>query len=137
LYKKYPGSFLEESYSNKNATTSKELFSLATIAFKDKQEPEKGYSISLINPAQDLLVKDGDSFNYKRYSGQELKIGEGILLNADEYYDNYDDVYKTLSQYLFISDISYNLRKDSDIQVTVNSIKYQDKLIQRLAKLIK
>lgn len=137
LYKQYPGIFLEESYSNKNATSSYELFSLASIAFKDKQEPEKGYSISLINPAQDLLVKDGDSMTYKRYSGQELKVGEGILLNADEYYDNYDDVYKTLSQYLFISDITYDLRKDSDIQVTVNSIKYQDKLIQRLAKLIK
>ena len=137
LYKQFPGVLLEESYSNKNATSPRELFKLASTAFGDKREPERGYSISLINPTQDLLVKEGNKQTYKRYAGQELKVGEGILVNADDYYDEYDDVYKTLSQYLFISDISYDLRKDSDIQVTVNTIKYQDKLIQRLVKLIK
>ena len=137
LYQNYPGVFLEESYSNENATTSEDLLLLATNAFKNKRDPERGYNISLINPAQDLLVQQNDKYSYERYEGQELKIGEGILINADDYYDTYDDIYNTLSQYLFITDISYDLRKDSDIQVTVNSIKYQDKLIQRLVKLIK
>ena len=65
------------------------------------------------------------------------KIGEGILVDVEEYYNHFDDVYKTLSQYLFITDLSYDLLKDSDIQITVNTIKYQDKLIKRLVKLIK
>jgi hypothetical protein len=86
------------------------------------------------------LVNTKDKTAYNRwvpYLGQELKIGESILIDAEEYYDDPDDIYKSLSQYLFISDISYSLRKNSDIQVTVNTIKYQDKLIQRLVKLIK
>ena len=73
----------------------------------------------------------------KGYSGQQLRIGDPIKVNADEYYDEYDDVKEALKQYLFISDLSYNLRSDADIGITVNTIKYQDKLLQRLVKLIK
>lgn len=140
LYKKYPGILLEDSYSNENATTSSDLYVLAKNAFKDKQEPERGYSISLIDAYNSLLINtktDNNIKNWTRYLGQELKIGEGILIDVEEYYSDYDDIYKSLSQYLFITDISYGLRKDSDIQITVNTIKYQDKLIQRLVKLIK
>ena len=97
-----------------------------SVSFKDLSYPEKGYNISLI-----------DIDNLQGYQGQELRIGDGILINADEYYEENDIVKKGISQYLFITDISYDLRKDSDISLTVNSIKYQDKLIQRLAKLIK
>ena len=138
LYQQYPGILLEDSYSNTNATTSYDLYVLAKNAFKDKQEPERGYSISLIDAYNNLLINTiNKKDKWSKYVGQELKIGEGILIDANEYYDEYDDIYKTLSQYLFISDLSYSLRKNSDIQVTVNTIKYQDKLIQRLVKLIK
>ena len=139
LYKKFPGVLLEDNFSNQQATSSSELYMLATAAFKDKQEPEKNYNISLINAYNTLMVgtKEQNNVFWKKYQGQELRIGEGILIDTEEYCDNYDDIYKSLSQYLFITDISYNLRKDSDIQVTVNTIKYQDKLIQRLVKLIK
>ena len=71
------------------------------------------------------------------YIGQELKPGQGILLDASEYYDEYDDLYTALSQYLFITDVSYSLRSDADINITVNSIKYQEKLLQSLVKLIR
>ena len=137
LYKQYPCVLLEESFKNGTATSSLDLFTLAKNAFKDKQEPERNYNISLINAYNTLLVKPNHKKDWMQYQGQELKIGEGILIDVEEYYNNIDDVYKTLSQYLFITDISYDLRKDSDIQVTVNTIKYQDKLIQRLVKLIK
>lgn len=137
LYRQYPNILLEDSYSNPDATTSQQLYLLADYAFKDKKEPERGYNISLINAFQNLEVRSNDSSKYKKFQGQEIKIGEGILIDTSEYYDDYDDIYKTLSQYMFITDISYNLRADSDIQLTVNSIKYQDKLIQRLVKLIK
>ena len=64
-------------------------------------------------------------------------MGDPIAVNAFEYYDDYDEVYNTLSQYLFVTDISYALRKEGDINLTVNAIKYQDKLIRNLAKLIR
>ena len=126
IYKNYSGVVLESKYENKDATTSEELFNLSTNAFKDLSQPERNYNISII----DLASLSG-------YEGQELCIGDSILLDADDYYDEYDDIKTTLSQYLFITDISYTLRKDSNISLTVNSIKYQEKLIQRLVKLIK
>jgi hypothetical protein len=85
-----------------------------------------------------LQVKiQGTKTEWTKYYGQELKVGDGILVDVNEYYETPDDVYKTISQYLFITDISYELRKDSNINITVNTIKYQDKLIKRLVKLIK
>lgn len=126
IYKNYSGVVLESKYENKDATTSEELFNLSTNAFKDLSQPERNYNISII----DLASLSG-------YQGQELCIGDSILLDAEDYYEEYDDIKTTLSQYLFITDISYTLRKDSNISLTVNSIKYQEKLIQRLVKLIK
>ena len=99
---------------------------IEAIPLKDLSQPERNYNISII----DLASLSG-------YEGQELCIGDSILLDADDYYEEYDDIKTTLSQYLFITDISYTLRKDSNISLTVNSIKYQEKLIQRLVKLIK
>ena len=126
MYTQYPHILLEDTFSNKDATTSEELLLLAKYAFKDKMKPERDYKISFIN-----------SSALEGYTDSELKIGDGILVDASEYYDEIDNITQSLSQYLFITDISYDLRRSSDIQLTVNSIKYQDKLIRRLVKLIK
>lgn len=126
LYQDYSGILLESVYSNQDVTSSQDLYVLASNFLKDKTEPEKGYSISII-----------DVDRLQGYYGQELSISTGIEIDAGEYHDSFDYLSKALSQYLFITDISYDLRKPSDIQITVNSIKYQDKLIQRLVKLIK
>lgn len=127
LYTQYPNIILCSHYSNSDATTSKELLQMAKMAFKDLSAPEKQYNITLIENAKYLTG----------YEGQELKIGEPILVNADEYYHSIDEIYQLINQYLFITDIKYDLRKDDNIQLTVNSIKYQDKLIQSLVKLIR
>ena len=126
LYRNFPGLILENVYSNESATTSNDLYILSKNAFKDMSYPENGYTLSLI----DVDMLSG-------YHGQELHIGDGISINADEYDPDNQNIKHALSQYLFITDISYDLRKDSDVSLTVNSIKYQDKLIQRLVKLIK
>lgn len=126
LYREHPGILLEGVYSSDSATTSEELYQMALLSFKDLSYPERAYNISVIDVA-----------SLKHYYGQELKIGDNIALNQKEYYDEYDDLAKSLSQFLFITDISYNLRSDADINLTVNTIKYQDKLIQSLARLIK
>jgi hypothetical protein len=90
-------------------------------------QPESNYNIAVI-----------DSNTLKGYKGQELKIGDGIEINADELYDDIEsDIYKSLIQYLYITDISYDLRRDDNIQLTVNSIKYKDKVIGELVKLIR
>lgn len=127
IYTQYPNLCYEQSYTNENATSSKELLQMAQWAFKDYTEPENNYNISVIDPN-----------TLKGYQGQELHIGDGIEINVDEIYnDPHSDIYKSLIQYLYITDISYNLRRDDDIQLTVNSIKYSDKVIGQLIKLIR
>ena len=99
---------------------------MAQLAFQDYMSPEKEYNITII----DVQALEG-------YHGQELHIGDGILLKASDYYDAVDETYRALNQYLFISDINYSLRQDTDIALTVNIIKYQDKLLQSIVKLIR
>lgn len=127
IYTKYPNLCYEQSYSNSDATSSKELLQMAQWAFKDYTEPESNYNITVIDPN-----------TLKGYMGQELKIGDGIEVDADEIYnDPHSDIYKSLIQYLYITDISYDLRRDDGIQLTVNNIKYSDKVIGQLIKLIR
>ena len=131
IYAQYPFLLLESHFSNELATTSKELLKSAQLSFKNNKEPERGYSIGMINKNRIEANKLGG------YKGQELKVGFGIQIDANEYYDEIDDVYKALSQYIFITDLNYELRKDTNISITVNSIKYQEKLLQSLVRLIK
>lgn len=127
IYIKYPNLIYEQSYTNEDVTSSKELLTMAQWAFKDYTQPESNYNISVI-----------DSNTLKGYKGQELSIGDGIEVNATELYDDAgSDIYKSLVQYLYITDINYDLRQDDNIQLTVNSIKYRDKVIGELVKLIR
>lgn len=117
---------LENDYKNTTATSSIDLLKMAKYAFKDYMNPERAYSISIIDAAK-----------LGGYKNQEIRVGDAIKIDASSYYNEYDQIYKSLSQLLFITDIKYTLRNPTDISVTVNNIKYSDKLIQRLAKLIK
>lgn len=124
IYRNFGNVIYERTYSNENAADSNELYELASLAFKDYMMPERNYSITIIN-------------NHElNYNGEELRIGDPIKINADEYYNIYDSLYQSLSQYLFITDISYSLRSPTDFSLTVNNIKYTDKLLKRLVKLI-
>ena len=125
LYSLYPNVLLESSYKNEQASSSAQLYKEAQLAFKDKMHPEKQYNITIM----DMNRVTGDRSLFR--------IGDPIAIHAQEYYDESDDVFQALSQFLFITDISYTLRNDADIQLTVNSIKYQEKLLQQLVKLIR
>lgn len=127
LYQKYPSILIENRYENTTATNSLDLLTMAKYAFKDLSRPEREYNISVINNLKDFI----------NYQGQELRIGDPIQVASREFYSQFDDIRVSLDQLLFISDIKYNLREDNNISITVNTIKYQDKLIQRLVKLIK
>lgn len=131
LYQNYPNLMLENTYSNNDATTSLELYQFAKQYFNKYCQPERNYNISTIDVAQ-LRGYEGDA--------TVLHVGDAIELDPNEYVDTKaadDPVYSALNQYLFISDISYKLRSDADIQLTVNDIKYEDKLIKSLATLIR
>ena len=100
---------------------------MAKQAFKDYTQVESNYSISILDPN-----------TLRGYHGQELKPGDGIEIDADELYDDrHSLVYQSLTQFLYITDISYDLRRDDNIKLTVNPIKYQDKVIGELIKLIR
>ena len=139
FYEEYPYLFLEGSYTSDSATTSEELLTMAKYSFEDQKYPEKSYSISLIDLIQDIETIDNENgtYNPKYYKAPELQIGQGIKISAEDYTRDRDDIYEALSQLLFITDISRDLRNDGNCQLTVNTIKYQDKLIRRLAKLIR
>ena len=123
------------------ATSSKELLQSAKYAIKDFKDPEKQYSLNLINNVtlfQYNEEKDEKVIKpiYAPFTNK-VNIGDPIQIKSLEYRNQLDDIYHILAQYLFISDINYNLRVDGDLQVTVNNLKAQDKLIQSLVKLIR
>ena len=126
LYKQFPSILLEQKYQNEDATNSLELLQMAKLAMQDFNNIEREYNITTI-----------DTFALKGYEGQQINIGDSIALNAEELYTGFDDIKESLKQYLFVTDINYTLRQDTDVNLTVNKIKYQDKMIQQLAKLIK
>jgi hypothetical protein len=126
IYTQYPNLIYEQQYSNTDAINSSELLAAAQFAFKQYTDIERQYNIQTIDLA-----------NLKGYGGQHLHIGDAIELDADELYEEYDDIKTSLMQYLFISDINYDLRSDANIQLTVNNIKYSDKVIGELVKLIR
>ena len=125
LYSNYGYLILEGEYKSDTATTSTDLFKLAKYAFEDLSNPETNYNLTTIDIA-----------SLQGYNGQEIRIGDGIKVNVASMYNEYDQIYDSLSQYLFVTDISYSLRASTDITLTVNSVKYEEKLIQRLVKLI-
>lgn len=125
LYDHYSNVLFEKSYTNSDATTSEKLYDAAMNELLDTTTPERSYNMSII-----------DWHSLKGYDGHELRIGDPIKINADELYSDKDFVYHSLSQLLFISDISYTLRDPSSLSVTVNNVKYSDKLINRLVSLI-
>ena len=136
LYNNYPNVILENKYTPEDASNSWEVYVLAKNAFKDLSYPEKDYSLKVINSTQ-LLMMDASGSNWVKYADKELTIGEAIAINSNDLDKNFDEVKRSLQQYLFITDISYTLRNDTDVQLTVNIIKYQDKIIRRLVNLIK
>lgn len=137
LYTNYPLVFLERNYKNDKVSSSKELLSLAQLAFKDQQEPELQYNLTIINSA-DLWKQDiTTDIKNKTIISDPLKIGEPIKLDVEAYTIDIDDIFNSLNQYLFITDLSYELRHSDNISITVNRIKYQDKLLQSLVKLIR
>lgn len=126
IYQNYPNIVLEENYSDSDAVSSNDLLKGARNYLRQYYQPESDYDITVINRS-DL-----------KGSGYIPSIGQGILVDPT-YYSNLTSTNfsNAVQQYLFVTDISYTLRSSSDIKLTVNAIKYSDKLIQRLAKLIK
>ena len=136
LYNRYSDLLLSTSFSNSMATNSEELLQSAQYALKDYASPEKQYNLTLINNVNLFFKQNKDSLDYKPIQ-IKINIGDPIAIDTIEYRDQLDDIYYTLAQYLFVTDINYKLRSDGDLQVTVNNLKYQDKLIQSLVKLIR
>lgn len=125
FYQKYAGLIVEQSYENTDALTSEQLYNFAYAQFKDISKPEYDFSATVVEAAK-----------LKGYTGQELHIGDPIKIEMQDLMDlGRDNI--SLQQLLYISGISYSLRKDSSTELTLNTLKYNDKLAQKLAKLIK
>lgn len=125
FYQKYSGLIIEQSYENTDALTSEELYNFAYAQFKDINKPEYDFSATVI-----------EATKLKGYTGQELHIGDPIKIEMQSVMDAGKDNI-SLQQLLYISGINYSLRKDSSTELTLNTLKYNDKLAQKLARLIK
>lgn len=144
LHSQFGFLLLERDYNDPDAMDSLELLQKAKYAFKDYENPEAEYFLTLIKSPElrriNRYIKDNETVEIipsTAIYGQEIRIGDSIRLRAEEYYNEYDQIYSSLSKYLFITEISYTLRDSANFSVTVNDVRYQDKLIQRLVRLMK
>ena len=123
---------LESEYSNdklyrsSDGSINKTYLLLAKQYFKDLSYPQYTYNISVIDYA-----------DLQGYTGEELHISDSIRVDAAKYIkDSTLDIYKALQEYLFITDISYTLRQENTLSLTVDNVKYEDKLVNILASLV-
>lgn len=126
IYQKFGHILLEQVYEDTISINSTELYNNAVRYFEDLSNPENQFNLSIIGVN-----------NLKGYKGRRLEISDQIRLAADDFYEDLDNLKEIIKQPLFITDISYNLRSSESIKLTVNVIKYEDKIIQRLVSLIK
>lgn len=126
LYKNFGNYLLENSYTDSLATNSEDLYNATMAFFKDQCAPEKSYDLSII-----------DIYALKGYTGQEVKVTDQIRIASQDFYQELDELKDILDQVLFVKEVQYKLRSDTDIKLSVNIIKYQDKMIKRLVKLIR
>jgi hypothetical protein len=130
LIHQYPNIILQNNFIPNEATNSEDILFLSQNVLKDLSQAERQYNIT-------LLENKIAHFKLNNYHKQILNIGDPIAIQAKDYYNQHDTIYNILSSYLFISDINYKLREDGSLKLTVNNLKYQDKLIQSLVKLIR
>lgn len=125
LIQKYPGVLLEKVYGNEEAINSEELYKLASLELQQLTNPERSYSITI-----------SDIWKLRGYEGQHLHIGDPILIDVTHYFSDNSVLSQLVSEFLYISDINYTLRQYNGLGLTVNNLKYNEKLFQQLVKLI-
>ena len=125
LYNNYPAVFLEATYKNELATTPELLYSAAFNKFQELSNPEPEYSITAI-----------DLKNITGIDLYQLELGDQIRIEDNLIEQKPDQLKRLLQQRLFISKIDYTLRSDDNIKITVNPVKYDDVLLERLVKLL-
>jgi hypothetical protein len=125
LYNNYPAVFLEATYKNETATTPELLYKAASNKFQELSNPEPEYSVTAI-----------DLKNITGIDLYELELGDQIRIEDNAIETKPDELKRLLQQRLFISKIDYTLRSDDNIKLTVNPVRYDDVLLDRLVKLL-
>jgi hypothetical protein len=139
MYTKYNNLIVENTYQNDSALTPSLLLKAAKNKFSELSSPEPDYSVSML----DVYNEDASIRSFIEISDQ-IKINTnetGYNIEYDEYEKSSKKAYSNkleelLKKTLFISEISYSLRSDGDVSVTVNPVRYSDVMIDRLAKLL-
>jgi hypothetical protein len=139
MYTTYDNLIVENTYTNDSALTPQLLLKAAQNKFNELSEPEPNYNVSML-----------DVYNENASIRSNIEITDQIHLNTQETgfvleYNEYNALPKTinkdkliclLNKTLFITGISYSLRTDEKVSITVNPVRYGDILIDRLAKLL-
>lgn len=122
IYKDCNVLLLESNFTSSVAYNSESLLSEALNYYKDYEKPQVQFSLTVFQFDQ---------------ANSPLRIGDQISLNVEDLYKEYSIIKEALENKLFITEISYNLRKKDSINLSIQTVSYQDRLLSKLIKLIK
>lgn len=125
IYEKYGHLIQENYYEDSTSTTPELLLENARIQFEFLSKPEPNYAVSII-----------DIYNIDNTGLNKIEITDQISIESDIIESKPNEIRRLLSEKLYVSGISHDLRSDADISLIVNPIRYDDKLIKRLVKLL-
>lgn len=128
LYEKYPSIFQATTYTNDDAANSEILYEAANNQFKDYSTPEPSYNLALMDI---LSLNNLDPYNIR--VGDQIKINYQSTNKILNYNDELDNL---MTNKLYVSSISYALRSDESLTVTVAASKFTDLLNKRLARIL-
>ena len=125
LYQKYSNVIIENYYEDTTATTAELLLENARTKFELLSRPEPTYNLAMI-----------DIYNLNNAGLNKVEITDKILLDSKVIEDKPGELQQLLNEQLYVSSISYNLRSDAEINLTVNPVRYDDVLLKRFVKLL-
>jgi hypothetical protein len=133
---------IENTYENNSALTPTLLLAAAKQKFQELREPEPNYNVSMLDVYNDDLQLNGKLIISDQIglslSETDFVVGDNRsytdIVNGEE--NSFNKLKQLIMKTLFVTEISYSLRQDQAVTITVNPVRYGDVLIDRLVKLL-
>lgn len=142
---------IENTYEDTSSLTPSLLLKAAQQKFQELREPEPNYNVSMLDVYNDdlqlngkLIISDqiglslsetdfvvGEDRSYTEYITKYDANGEAIPEAV-----KFNKLKQLIMKTLFVTEISYSLRQDQSVTITVNPVRYSDIMLDRLVKLL-
>src|SRR5574344_451788 len=151
IYTNYDNLLIENTYEDTSSLTPSLLLKAAQQKFQELCEPEPNYNVSMLDVYNDdlqlngkLIISDqiglslsetdfvvGEDRSYTeciiKYNAEGEAVPEAVKFNK---------LKQLIMKTLFVTEISYSLRQDQAVTITVNPVRYSDIMLDRLVKLL-